>query len=247
MEKSSSNILKKCLFIAAFIIAIALVIFDMVRYSEEGEKELPFYINKILLISTVDGEQVDDPDNIWNINVTQVNDAYIYIEENEKNANSKVTIESVSLENFTINQAPQKGNVKILRPTGDMPTLYANSSENYLESSILYMGDRVDDMKAGDIGNKGGTIGFRCAIADLGNFISDSEEVVFYDGRLLENLGIKEEEIKTKLSFDIVIETSEHVKFKGTINIEMPIEGVLENGSSNIEITDFSDVIFKRI
>ena len=128
-----------------------------------------------------------------------------------------------------------------------MPTLYANSSENYLESSILYMGDRVDDMKAGDIGNRGGTIGFRCAIADLGNFISDSEEVVFYDGRLLENLGIKEEEIKTKLSFDIVIETSEHVKFKGTINIEMPIEGVLENGSSNIEITDFSDVIFKRI
>ncbi len=247
MKKSSSNILKKCLFFAAFIIVIALVIFVMVRYSEEGEKELPFYINKILLISTVDGEKVDDEENIWDINVTQVNDAYIYIEENEKNVGSKVTIESVSLENFTITEAPQKGNVKILRPTGDMPTLYANSSDNYLESSILYMGDRVDDMKAGDIGNKGGTIGFRCAVADLGNFVSNDTEMVIYDGRLLENLGIKEEEIKTSLSFDIVIETSQHVKFKGTISIDMPVSGVLENGSSNIEITDFSDVIFKRI
>jgi len=247
VKKSSENILKKCLFFAALIIVIALVIFTMVRYSEEGEKELPFYINKILLISTVDGEKVDDDKNIWNINVTQVNDAYIYIEESEKNAGSKVTIESVSLENFTVNTAPTKGEVKILRPTGDMPTLYKNSSDNYLGSSILYMGDRVDDMKAGDIGNKGGTIGFRCAVANLGNFISNETEEIIYDGRLLNNLGITEEEVKTSISFDIVIETSQHVKFKGTLSLEMPVEGVLENGSSNVEITDFSDVVFKRI
>jgi hypothetical protein len=247
VKKSSENILKKCLFFAAIAIVVALVIFTMVKYGEEGEKEMPFYISKILLISTVDGEKVDDDKNIWNINVTQVNDAYIYIEESEKNVGSKVTIQSVSLENFVINEAPSRGNIKILRPTGDMPTLYKNSSDNYLDSSILYMGDRVDDMKAGDIGNKGGTIGFRCAVADLGNFISNDTEEVIYDGRLLNNLGVTESEVKTNISFDIVIETSQHVKFKGTLSLEMPVEGVLENGSSNVEITDFSDVVFKRI
>ena len=49
------------------------------------------------------------------------------------------------------------------------------------------------------------------------------------------------------MSFDVVITTSENISFKGTINLNMPIETVIEEGSSSKEITDFSSVVFKRI
>ena len=39
----------------------------------------------------------------------------------------------------------------------------------------------------------------------------------------------------------------ENVSFKGTINLDMPVEDVIEKGSSSKEITDFSNVIFKRV
>ena len=40
---------------------------------------------------------------------------------------------------------------------------------------------------------------------------------------------------------------NKNVTYKGTININLPAEDIIEKGSSNFEITDFSDVVFKRI
>ena len=113
MEKSSSNILKKCLFIAAFIITIALVIFDMVRYSEEGEKELPFYINKILLISTVDGQDVENSTQKWEKIINQNNDIYLYVEKNNEYKKTE-TISSIILNNFKTEKNNNIGQKKII-------------------------------------------------------------------------------------------------------------------------------------
>ena len=82
----------------------------MIKYDVEGEKQLPFSISKILLVSTVNGNVVDDPENIWNIDISQINDIYMYI---DKTTNDEETIKEIELENFTINQAPQKGDIKI--------------------------------------------------------------------------------------------------------------------------------------
>lgn len=238
------NLIKRCLFIIAIIILLGVVFFIMKKYEEEGEKVLPYSISKIFLVSTVDGKVVDDPQNIWNVDVTQVNDIYMYI---DKTMDDDVTIKQIKLENFNLNKKPQKGIVKLLRPTGDLSNLYTYSQQNYLDSELVYTGATIDDMKSLEISNIGGVLGFRFSLEDLGTFVSNDAQEITYDGKLLSNLGIGIEEIKFNVSFDVIITTSEDINFKGTLNLELPIDTVIEEGSSNREFTDFDYVVFKRV
>ena len=75
------NLFKRCLFLVSIAIILMVVISIIIKYDVEGEKRLPFSISKILLVSTVDGHVVDDPANIWNIGVNQVNDIFMYIDK----------------------------------------------------------------------------------------------------------------------------------------------------------------------
>lgn len=240
-----NNILKKSLFLAMLCIILMAVVSIMVKYDVEGEKTLPFSISKILFVSTVDGDRNEDNQNIWNIGVTQVNDAYIYI---DKTSDKDTDIKSISLNNFTITQAPQKGKLKLLRPTGEISNLYTASQQDYLNEGITYLGGTIDDLKSLEIKNSGGVLGFRMAITELGSFVSNENTEVIYDGRLLTNLGVGEEELKFSFNFDIIIETSDNIKYKATVSIkDMPVENFSIEGSKSIEITDFSDLVFKRI
>lgn len=238
------NLFKRCLFLVSIAIIAMIVVSIIIKYDVEGEKRLPFAISKILLVSTVDGHVVDDPNNIWNIGVTQVNDIFMYI---NKGIEGDTTIKEIKFENFNVEKAPQKGKIKLLRPTGELSNLYTHSEQDYLNESITYTGGVIDDMKALEIANNGGILGFRFSIEDLGSYVSNETQEITYDGRLLSNLGIGIEEIKFNVSFDIIITTSNNVSYKGTIKLDMPVDTVIEEGSSSIEITDFSDVIFKRI
>lgn len=239
------EIIKKSLFLVCIAILILFVVLVMLKYEVEGEKELPYRINKILLVSTVDGKANADPENLWNIDITQTNDIFIYIDSDGK---TKETIKEVSLENFQIVKSPQKGTVEILRPTADLENLYSNSVQNYLNDKIVYQGAKLDDMKSLEVSNNGGVVGFRLSLNDLGKFVSNDENIeITYDGRLLSNLGVNLEEIKLSLSFDIIITTSENVSYKGTLILDMPTNEIIEKGASKTEITDFSNVIFKRV
>ena len=63
------NLIKRCLFLICLAVIFLVMIMIMARYEEEGEKEIPFNLSKILIVSSVDGKDIDDPDNIWNIDV----------------------------------------------------------------------------------------------------------------------------------------------------------------------------------
>lgn len=243
MEKK--RVIKQSAFFAALAITILFVILIVLKYQVEGEKDMPYKLSKILLVSTVDGNSNEDSENLWNIDITQTNDIFIYIDPKEA---VKETIKEVSLENFVITKLPEKGDIQILRPTADLENLYTNSVQNYLYDKIVYQGAKLDDMKSLEISNNGGVVGFRLALNDLGSFVSNDENVeIIYDGRLLSNLGVTLEEIKLTLNFDIVITTNENISYKGTISMDMPTNEIIEQGASKIELTDFSDVIFKRI
>lgn len=239
------KIFKKCLFAAFLVILFTIVISIMLKYDVEGEKELPFSIDKILIISTVDGTLNEDTENVWNIEITQVNDLYMYIDKTIED--DEQTIKEIKIENFVVNKNPSKGKLKVLRPTGEIANLYTHSHQDYLNDKIIYTGGVIDDLKSLEISNNGGILGFRVAVEELGNYISNEDEEITYDGKLLSNLGVTVPEISFNISFDIIITTSENISFKGTINLNMPIDTVIEEGSSSKEITDFSNVVFKRI
>lgn len=237
------KILKKSLFIIFLVMLLMVVISIMIKYDVEGEKELPFSITKILLVSTVDGNVINDTENLWNIGITQVNDLYMYV---DKTIEDDQTIKEIRIENFIVNKSPVKGKLKVLRPTGELSNLYTYSEQDYLREGLVYTGGVIDDLKSLEISNNGGILGFRVSVEELGNYISNEDEEITYDGKLLSNLGVKLEEIQFNLSFDVVITTSDNISYKGTINLDMPIDTVIEEGASNKEITDFSDVVFKR-
>lgn len=239
-----SRLFKKCIFFTCIVITVMMVIFQMVRYQVEGEKTLPYSISKIFVVSTVEGNQIDDEQNIWNINVKQVNDLYFYINKNDV---TEETIKQITIENFNLIQSPDKGRVTIYRPTGELENLYTYSQQDYLNESITYTGSTIDELKTLEIANTGGVIGLRVSLEDLGTYISSESTEITYDGKLLESIGVSLEEIKFHLGFDILIETNKNVIYKGTISINLPSEEVITQGSSNFEITNFDDVIFKRM
>ena len=238
------NLFKKCVFILILAILALIVAIIMIKYDKEGEKRMPFSISKILLVSTANGNAKDDGLNIWNIDVGQVNDVYIFIKRMDE---SEDIIKEVKIENFTVNTPPQKGELKIYRPTGELSNLYAHSEQSYLEDSITYVGGQIDDMKALEIANTGGIIGFRTALDNIGNFVSNETQEINYDGTLFSHLGVSLEDIKFNMSFDIIIKTGKDISYKGTLNLDMPVDNIMTEKESNREITDFSDVVFKRM
>lgn len=238
------RIIKKCAFIFFIAIILLYVIIEMIKYDVEGEKFLPFEISKILVISTIDGNPIDDEENIWNIELKQSNDLYLYI---TKNDNTNESIKKIKIDNFNIIKSPNRGEVAIYRPTGDLENLYTYSEQNYISDELTFIGSRIDDLKTLEISNDGGVIAFRVSLDNLGSYISNELTEISYDGSLLKNININIDDISFTLSFDISIETNSNIIYQGNIKIDLPAKDLLETSASNFEITDFSDVIFKRI
>ena len=247
MKATTKNVFKKCGFMAFIIILITVAISIVVKYYVEGETTLPYSLEKILIVSKVSTSNNEDSENLWNISLEEDNDIYLYITKTDEESSD--TIQSITMENFQITKEPLIGSIIVYRPTGDLGTnLYEYSEQNYLDSSITYTGASVDTLKTLEIRNEGGTIGFRVSLENLGNYVSNNyEEEVVYDGNLLTKAGINLEDIQISMSFDILITLNNNVTFKGTINLDLPNDDIITNPESNTEITDFSDVVFKRI
>ena len=245
MKTNTINIFKKALFLAFILIIITIVISIVIKYDVEGEKSIPYTVKKILITSHVDANDSEEKtENIWNVDLKEDNNIYIYIEKNDKE--TKETIKEVKINNFKITEKSQIGNVKIYRPTGDLGNeLYKYSEQDYLNSEIIYTGATVDTLKNLEIRNEGGMIGFRTSLEDLGNFTSNDS--VTYDGNLLSKIGVTNDKIKFNLSFDLTITLNNNVNFTGTFNLNLPCGDIINEVEPHLELTDFSDIIFKRI
>ena len=240
----TKNLIKKIIFFVIVIAVILVSIFIMYRYSIEGEKQMPYSLEKVLIVSTVDGKVNDDPNNIWNIGVTQVNDIFVYI---NKTTDENRTIKEVTFKNFELNKKPKMGKVTLLVPTDEMPRLYDNSLEDFMGKEITYTGGQIDDLKDLEVANSGGILGFRFALNNLGNYVSSENQEIIYDGRLLSNLGLSIEDISFSVGFDIIITTDNNVSYQSKMYLDLPIESVIEEGSSNTAITNFDSMVFKRV
>lgn len=237
------NLVKRCLFLVVLAVIFLFVILIMARYEEEGEKQIPFNIAKMLIVSSVNGVQNTESEHVWDIDVSQVNDIFVYI---ERNKNEDETIKEIVFENFKT-YPEDMSNIRIYRPTGELEKLYLYSTEDYKEKSIAFLGTVKDDMKNLEIANIGGMCGFRLSNENLGKFVSDEEtEEIIYDGRLLEKIGISNENVKLKLAFDIIIKTDDGINYRGNVVVDMPGDGLIEEGKTTIEINDFENIVFKR-
>lgn len=244
MEKEiKSKVIKKYIFISFLLLAIIISTLLIVRYNVEGEKSLPFELEKIIIKSSID-TQNNESGNIWDLSITQNNDIYMYF---KKNNSFETNIEKVKIDNFQIIKKKEIGTTKLFLPTSnDIKTNFKNSTEDYIKKGIEYTTNTVDNMEKQEISKDGGMLAFRISNQELATYVSNDETEINYDGSLLKKAGISEEDIKITAKMDITIQVSQKEKYKGTLEVELPVENFEDKSIVDKQITDFSKVIFKR-
>ena len=237
------KILKKYAFIAFLLIAICISILLMVKYNVEGEKNLPLEIKEIEIRSIIYA-QSNNAENILESSVEQDNDIFIKFKDNEK---IERQVENIKIENLKIEKVKDIGTIKVLKPTSNQNQNYfQNSIEDYTGKTLEYSANNVDNFEKQEFAQNGGMILFRISNQNLGTYIL-TENGVQYNENLLEQLGTNSEEIKLKVTFDMILAVNDKEQYKGTINLELPAEKFGENGRVSKTITDFNDVVFKRV
>lgn len=245
MKEEKKKVIKKYIFLFFVFFIILTSIFIMIRYQVEGETQMPYNLNQIVIKSTLGSKNLDG-DSLWNIELLQDNDIYIYINKGE-NKHEDIKIEKVSIENIKFEGVDNSENIKILLPTGNsIDNIYVNSTKDYKNEKIEFLGSNVDSLDKHEICEDGGMIAFRVENSNIGTYTSDKDKEIKYDSTLLEKAKISEESLKFKIYFDLIIETTAGVKYKTTLNYEMPIDTFKESGTNTRVIEDFSNVIFKR-
>lgn len=214
------------------------------KYNVEGETNLPFKLSKISVISIVEGTDVEDNTNKWDLAVNQNNDVYLYIEKNNNYKNTAV-IDSIKLDNFEIEKMPNVGQLKLLKPdSGIESVIFKNIQENEVDS-IEFLGSMQSSIKEMKISNQGGLVIFRYAINDIGNYISNDDEEINHS-ELLKKLNINNDDLKFTVSFDININLNSKKTYKSTVSLDLPVNDVVNEGTQNKEITDLENIVFKR-
>lgn len=224
------------------IITAVLIIY---KYDVEGETNLPFKLNKIVIGSMiVSSDNEISKDTIEN-GIVQNNGIYFEIKKNENYEKSAV-IDSVEIANINIVNVPKKGNVKIFMPNTTVNKKFTYSDEFILEGNTLtYKGASKTDTTTLQINNQGGVIAIAFGNTELGTYSLTNEDLVI-DGTILKNMGVTDEDIKFTVNFDFIINT-QGKKYKTNINLDLPPSEITNEGKSSLEITDTSKYVFKRV
>lgn len=245
------NLSRKAIHIIVIILVIVAVTigvtFSMLKYEVEGEKNMPFQLSKITIISTAEGYTNEQSEYKWDFNIFQNNDLYISILKNN-NYNKKEVIDKIVLTNFTVDNKPQKGEIVFYKPNPKAENATYKCEEQFeIKDNLEYIGSKDAKINNMQIANQGGTVALRVSNKDIFRYQSNDGEEITHDGTLLAKANVSNQEIKCKISFDIIIELKSEKKFKGKITLDLPVGNILEKGKEIVEITNFDDVVFKRI
>lgn len=234
-------------FVIVFILIVIILISALImfKYTVEGEKNLPFNVTKINIVSTAESSLTQNgEENEWNAKILQRNDIFFVIEKNT-NYKKEDAIKKVSFENFQVIKNNKDMIVDIYRPTESMDT-YDYSDEYKVKNSLEYLGGQSTNAETLQINNQGGIIGFSITSDNIGEYVFPKNEKLDVDGRLLAKAGVKEDDIKFQVLLDLIIETESGHKFKANIALDLPTGHILEEGVGTLEDTELENVIFKR-
>ena len=242
VNKKSFHVILISVIILALLFALVMTILD---YNENGETNMPFNISKISIISTSEGIDKTSENNKWAFDINQNNDIYLYIEKN-KSYQKQETIQSIIIDNFKTENIKKVGEIKIYKPDATAENKIFTNKEENVENSLEYKGGTESKFKELKISNQGDVLAFRCSNDKIASYESN-EEAEINHGELLKKAGINLEDVKGEVSFDITINLNSGKSFKANAKINIPAGDIVENATTNTEITNFDDLVFKRI
>jgi len=239
---------KKASIISLIIIFIFVILLIMFKYEIEGENKenLPFFIEKISVVSTADGiKNTGQTEYLWSGELIQVNDIYIKIaktQTQDQKTSQEEILQNVIIQNIeTI--PPIKGNINSSRITKNEDSSNKYVNENLYE--LKFVAAQSTSLENLTIANQGGNIGLRIMNSGLGQYNSNEEEIN-YDGRILKLENITNEDIRCKVRFDILIEVLDGIKYKTNVELELPTGNILENGVEIEEYSNIENLVYKR-
>ena len=148
------------------------------------------------------------------------------------------------IDNIQVKKEIEKGTVNIYKPnSAEKGRTFSNNEEN-ISQIIEYTGALESDIKNLKISNQGGLIVFRYANDKISEYISNDEVINHIE--LLKKSNITEQDLKAKITFDLTIKIESGKEYKANITLDMPVQGVVEQGTTSNEITDLKGIIFKR-
>ena len=244
-ENRNKEKIKACIAVGILVLAIAITGIISMKYTVEGEKNPPFKLSKITVVSTAEGVENEGASEKWNFTIYQNNDAYFSIEKNESNNDNEI-IENVSIENIQITKAPQIGEIKAFMPNSLEGRTFSYSPDYILEeNNLIYKGAGKSNTRTLEIGNQGGTAIIRFSNVGIGNYISDEDQEIKHDGTMLSKVGASGEDIKFEVNFNLTIKLKKK-SYTTNITLQLPCgQNLIDEGTSSQEIED--EFIFKRV
>lgn len=244
-ESKINKLILKSAYVVIIVLIIAVIALLILKYEVEGEKNMPFKLSSIILVSNAEGyEEKESKEYKWDTEIYQINDVYLNIEKN-KNHKKAEAIKSIVIDDIQVDDKPQVGTIQMYRPSGETMQTYSYKEEYRINDKIEYIGDTKSDIKNLKISNQGNTLIFRI-INKTGKNYKSNEEEFEHNGKLLNKVGLSYNEIKSKISFNLTIILESDISFKANIELELPVGDITKEGSSSLEITDMKNIVFKR-
>lgn len=244
-ESKLKKIIIKSAYVLIIVLIISVVLLLIFKYNVEGEKNMPFKLSSIMIISNAEGFQIEENEEYrWDAEIYQNNDIYLNIEKN-KNYKEVDSIKSVIIDNLKVTNYPEIGQISFYRPSNDDTKLFNYNEEYEIKNNVEYTGDINSDLKNLRISNQGNTIMIR-AVNDLKKRYLSNDDYMEHNGKLLNKVSVNYEQVKAKISFDLIIKLESETAFKANIELELPVGDITKEGSSNLEISNMKNIIFKR-
>lgn len=200
---------------------------NIINFSEKNSKKI-FSINKIIFFSSCDSKnKSSSPTNFTIENLYTYTDIAIFINNNSEESILENTLKNVKISNIKISKQPEIGK----------PNLYYKSINNFAKSEVeekniienelefkITSEDKADLSKPVLYNNCANPITLSYINQNIKTdyTMTDTQNPIIYNGKLLERCGIKLEAIQATISFDIEIENNKNQKFRTTVILDIP-------------------------
>lgn len=249
-KENSKKIIKQIILIILIIVLIIILVFlfntvynklkrkknfeDDVTLFSERNKETVFSINKIIFFSSCDSKNKTSSQTNFTIeNLYAYTDMAIFINnknnvENEENTNTtENTLKNLKITNIKFTKQPEvgKGNLyyKNVNEFAKSEIIEKNKIENELQFEIT-SADETNLDKPILYNNCANPITLSYINQNIKTdyTMTDVQNPITYNGKLLDRCGVSINMINASISFDIEIENNKNQKFKTTVYFDIP-------------------------
>lgn len=247
MKKENKKLLLKYITYIIFIIISTIILILLIRniYDrlqqkkkfedsiiafKEKNQNIIFSINKIVFFSSSDCQNTNNtPNNFIINNLYAYTDIALFINNNAEENTAENTLKSLKIFNVKFEKVPEIGTPNLFYKSINNFAKGELKEENKIEEKLEYKITAENQVNLKEpilYNNCANPVTLTYINQNLKNeyTITDTQNPIIYNGKLLERCGIKLNSIETQISFDIEIENNKEEKFRTTIWFNIPYQ-----------------------